>query len=214
MGNERIRLTALIALFSVSFLGVRGVSHYRAIRQSHVPDWSQIPYHLDSWTGTDGKFDPVYGTDPADTSLLRIYSRGDEPPIIAYSGFFGDLSAILEVHTPELCYPAQGWTVLSVNKQAAGDYRGKIIPATDAVVEKAGSERLVMWWYNAGAQPIETRIRYIWAMVALSTVTGRKDGSMVRLETPVVPGEEAMARARIAEFQKDFLPVLDKALPR
>ena len=214
MGNERIRLTALIALFAMSLVGVRAVAHFRPAPQSIVPDWNQVPRRLGGWTGTDGKFDPIYGTDPADTSLLRIYSRGNESPIIVYAGFYSDLSAILEVHSPEVCYPSQGWTILSLGKETPGDYRGKPIPASYAVVDKTGNERLVTWWYTAGAKPIETRIRYVWAMMALSTVTGRKDGSLVRLETPFTHGGETLARARIAEFQKAFLPALDQALPR
>lgn len=214
MGNERIRLTALIALFAVSLLGARAIAHVRPAPQGTGPDWSAVPHRLGSWSGSDGKFDPIYGTDPADTSLLRVYSRGDEPPVILYAGFYSDLSAILEVHSPEICYPSQGWTVLSLGTHPAGDYRGRPVSASDAVVDKTGNERLVSWWYNAGATPSETRIRDVWAMIALSIVTGRKDGSLVRFETPFTQGGEAAARARVLEFQKIFLPVLDKALPR
>jgi EpsI family protein len=214
MGHERIRLIALIGIFSLSLFGIKGVLRYRAGRPTRQPAWSAIPYQLGEWSGTDGKFDPVYGTDPADTSLLRIYTRHDAPPVIAYVGFYGDLVKILEVHTPEVCYPAQGWTLLSSGKSVAGSYRGQPISAADAVVDKGGTERLVMWWYNAGGRPFETRIRYICGMLALSTLTGRKDGSMVRLEVPIRIGDEAGAREAAEEFQTNFLPALEKALPR
>jgi len=214
MGDERIRLTALIALFSVSLFGSTAISRHRASQPKPGTSWSSIPYQMGSWTGADGKFDPIYGTDPADTSALRVYNRGAEPPVILYVGFYNDLVRILDIHTPEICYPSQGWTILSLNKAPIDGYRGKPIPATDAVVNKLGSNRLVVWWFNAGPQPIETRIRYVAAMVALSTLTGRNDGSLVRLETPFPDGDEAPARARVAEFEKTLLPSLDKALPR
>jgi EpsI family protein len=145
---------------------------------------------------------------------LRVYSKSKQPPVIAYVGFYGDLATILEVHTPELCYPAQGWNIASTRKSAGGLFRGGKIAASEIVADKSGDRRLVTWWYNAGSRPFETRIRYVYAMLALSTITGRTDGSIVRLETPVEMNDEAGAHARIEEFRQYFLPALDQALPR
>jgi EpsI family protein len=135
--------------------------------------------------------------------------------VILYVGFFGDLATILDVHTPELCYPAEGWEIhRSGISSGAGDFRGQKIHASQILADKAGNRRLVVWWYNAGSRPIETRIRYIYAMLAMSTITGRTDGSIVRLETPVDAKDEMAAESRIDEFRKDFLPALDRALPQ
>src|SRR6185437_4007954 len=184
MGSQRLRLILLIVIFGCSFAGVRAATRYR-LGQTRQPNWNAVPYQFAGWTGQDGRFDPVYGTDPADTSLLRVYRRGSNPPVIAYVGFYSSLATIMEVHTPEICYPAQGWAILSGGRSNAGMYRGEPIPAREIVVDKTGDRRLVMWWYNAGARPFESRLRYIYSMLALSTVTGRTDGSMVRLETLV-----------------------------
>ena len=212
MGNERKRLTVLIVVSALTFAGVRWATHYR-LQQKRLPDLSVIPYQLDRWSGVDGRFDPVYGADPADTSLLRVYQQGVTPPVIAYVGFFGDLTTILEVHTPEVCYPAQGWTIVRSRKSVAGIFRGARIPAREIIVDKNGNRRLVMWWYNAGPRPFETRIRYVYTLLAISAVTGRTDGSLIRLETPIDADGEAAAGARIEEFQKAFLSQLDRALP-
>ena len=85
---------------------------------------------------------------------------------------------------------------------------------SEIVADKTGDRRLVMWWYNAGSRPFETRIRYVYAMLTLSTLTGRTDGSMVRLETPVGKDGESTARTRLEEFRQGFLPALDGVLPR
>jgi len=128
-------------------------------------------------------------------------------------GFFGDLATILDVHTPELCYPAEGWRILHFGKSIGGDFRGERIHARQIMADKAGNRRLVVWWYNAGSRPIETRILHVYAMLAMSTITGRTDGSIVRLETPVSEDGETAAERRINEFQKSMLPQLDRALP-
>ena len=213
MGKERIRLTVLVAVFALTLVGVRVATRHR-LEQKRAPDWDVVSYQFEGWSGRDTSFDPLYGSDPAGTSLLRIYSKGHNPPVIAYVGFFDDLPTVLEVHTPEVCYPSQGWNIVSSRKLHGGVFRGKQIPAEEIVAEKLGNRRLIVWWYNAGSRVFETRIRYIFAMLAMSTLTGRTDGSMVRLETPVEPGDEAAANTRIEDFRRSFLLNLETALPR
>jgi EpsI family protein len=211
--NERVRITVLVVVFVLTFGGVRAATHYR-LGQHRSPDWNVVPFDVGEWRGTNGGFDPIYGDDPADTSLLRVYRKADGLPVIAYVGFFGDLATVLEVHTPELCYPAQGWGVRQAATGIVGDFRGLHIPAKQIVVEKNGDRRLVIWWYNAGSQPFQTRIRYVYAMLLMSAFTGRTDGSMVRLETPLDGEPETAAMARIEDFQSKFLAALEKSLPR
>ena len=213
MDNQRIRVIVLIVAFVSTFGGVRAATAYR-VRQQRLPNWEVVPYQIGPWQGADGRFDPIYGTDPADSSLLRIYHKGDGQPVIAYVGFFGDLTTIMEVHTPELCYPAQGWGIRSIGDISVGGLRGTQIPARMIVADKSGDRRLVMWWYNAGLRPFQTRIRYVYAMLMMSAFTGRTDGSMVRLETPLGHDSEAAAVARIESFKTSFLPALNGALPR
>jgi EpsI family protein len=213
MGNQRIRLAVVVAvLIATSFCG-RAATHYR-LEQRRLPNWSAISYRIGDWSGSDAQFDPLYGSDPADTALLRVYRQRANPPVIAYVGFFQDLATILDVHTPELCYPAQGWVVLESGIWKPGTFRGKHIPATRIVADKNGDRRLVVWWYNAGSRPFETRIRYVYAMLAMSTFTGRTDGSLVRLETPFNANNESGAIVRIEAFQRVFLPELERALPQ
>jgi len=213
MGNKRIRITVLIGLFATTFVAVQIATRYHR-QQKQEPNWNVVPYQIDGWSGFDGRFDPIYGADPSDTRLLRVYRQAADPPVILYVGFFGDLATILDVHTPELCYPAEGWEIhRSGISSGAGDFRGQKIHASQILADKAGNRRLVVWWYNAGSRPIETRIRYIYAMLAMSTITGRTDGSIVRLETPVGEDGEAVAEKRIELFQRTFLPQLDRALP-
>jgi EpsI family protein len=212
MGNMQKRITLLIALFAVTLAGVQAASRLRETRH-RMPDWSAVPYDLDDWQGKDTTFDPVYGADPADTSLLRVYSRGADSPVILYVGFYRDLTTSLDVHTPEICYPAQGWTISTVNLSHNGVFRRQPIPAKEIVADKTGIKRLVTWWNQAGSQPFETRIRYVYAMLAMSLFTGRTDGSLVRIETPIEADGEAAANARVGEFCKSLLPRLEKALP-
>jgi EpsI family protein len=211
--KQQVRLTVLLLIFVATFGGARAATRYR-VAQQRTPDWHFVPYDMGKWRGVDGRFDPVYGTDPADSSMLRVYQREGEPPVVAYVGFFENLATVMEVHTPELCYPAQGWGIQSIGSNSAQSFRGVQIPARLIVADKNGDRRIVMWWYNAGSRPFKTRIRYVYAMLVMSAFTGRTDGSMVRLETTLGQDSEAAAIKRIEEFQVELLPALREALPQ
>jgi EpsI family protein len=213
MSNTRTRILVLLALFGATFAGVQAATKHR-YAQKRLPSLDGLPYQVGEWSGSDAKFDPVYGVDPADSSFLRVYRRRTNPPVIAYVGFFADLTTILDIHTPELCYPAQGWTIVSAGDSQVANFRGYRIRAKEIVADKNGERRLIVWWYNAGSSPIETRIRYVYAMLAMSTVTGRTDGSMIRLETLVDSAGQAAAERTIDAFQKGFIPELSKVLPK
>lgn len=214
MARREYCIAALVAMLGCTFWVARAAEQYRESQQQE-PDWSHVPYQFGAWKGADASFDPVYGPDPADTILLRSYTTEETTPsVIVYVGFYRNLSTILDVHTPELCYPAQGWAVSSAGSASVGAFRGTKIPAKEITVDKDGTKRLVMWWYNAGGKPFQTRIRYVYAMLMMSTLTGRTDGSMVRLETTFEKGGEALAAERLISFRDSFLPELEKALPR
>ena len=206
------RLVLLIALLGLALAGVHRVENLRR-GQSYSAKWSAVPYQLSNWEGQDAAFDPVYGADPADSSLLRIYTQQNQPPVIVYVGFYRDLTKILEVHTPELCYPAQGWSISRVQPSSGGSFRKHDIRARQLVAEKDGDRRMVTWWYNSGSKTFENRIRYVYATLAISVFTGRDDGSLVRIETPLDKFGEFSARARVDDFRDTFLPSLERALP-
>ena len=94
MGIDRIRLT----FWQHSMQSPLGVCMPRCATawSKAAAGLSAVSYLTDGWTGADASFDPVYGTDPADSSLLRAYSRARGLPVIAYVGFFGDLPSIME----------------------------------------------------------------------------------------------------------------------
>jgi EpsI family protein len=197
MGNQPLRLTILIVLFALTIICARAAAQHR-ISQRFAPDWSAVPRELDGWTGKDGTFDSAYGLDPADTGLLRVYQTAGGQPVIAYVGFYHNLATYMEFHTPEICYPAQGWTLLSSGRSAhVIENRGGQFRPEEAIVEKGGQRRLVVWWYYSGSRAFENRMRYAYAVLILSSLGGRRDGSMVRLETPLNVNDDGLGSRRI-----------------
>lgn len=212
MRVETKRIFLLTGIFLVTAVAAYSAARHR-VSPTRAPDWSSVSSNFAGWRGADTMFDPIYGDDPADTSLLKVFDRKPGESVIVYVAFYRDLAKILELHTPERCYAGQGWQTIKIENTSFGSLRGKTIPMKEMLVEKAGRRRLVLWWYMAGPRPFENRIRYIYAMLAMSTLTGRTDGALVRFETPFDAGQEVTARARIEEFARNFQEQLDKALP-
>jgi EpsI family protein len=214
MAQVRIRIIILIALFGCASWAARAASHYRSDTVRHPPDWAVLPYQLGEWRGWDEKFDPMYGKDPSDSMTLRTYEGKGHKHVFVYIGYYADLPAIMEIHNPEICYPAQGWSIVSHGESNLALYRGKPHRAQQMLVSNVGNNRLVMWWYNVGSHPFEDRLRYVYVFLAFSSLQGRTDGSLVRLEAPLEGEEQEAARIRLERFRNDFLPALDRALPR
>ena len=213
MAANRKHVWILIALFATTAVLVEVATRHRPSQsRSRLPDWQVVSYQIGRWYGVDVAFDPAYGEDPAQTSLLRLYQRKTEESITAYLGYHTDLTKILDLHTPELCYPSQGWRILSQSNATIS--HGDTIPAKEMLVEKAGKRQLVLWWYMAGPRPFKNRIRYVYAMLAMSTLTGRTDGTFVRFETPIEDGQETEAKERIEDFARTFQAEIEKVIPR
>ncbi len=193
-------------------LGVQWAQEYRT-RNLKTLNWDRLPYYLSGWQGENMQFSALFGADPADSSTLREYeSRGRD--IVVYVGFHADLPTTLDYHTPLLCYPAQGWKIVSESKREVGAFRGHRVTASDIVVEKNNERRVVEWWYHAGSRVYEKRLRQTLLMVGRAVVTGRTDGAIVRVETPIVDGSEENARATLHAFSPALLASLERALPQ
>lgn len=212
MGVREIRLGALILLISGTFFAVRMAARYKADQIKNV-HWSRVPYDFGSWRGKDIEFNPLYGGDPADTSLLRVYEDPLGGQVIVYVGFHRDLPSGLDEHTPRLCYPSQGWTILSSGTQSLGPPGRPWFEAREMVVGEGGQRRVVTWWYQTGHRIFDKRIRHVYELMLKAMWTGRTDGVLARLEAPIGPGGESAARQRIARFAQVFLPPLEHALP-
>lgn len=213
MGDQNFRIGILTGLLLCAFAGVEGAQYYKRLQLRQVT-WDRVPKQLGAWDGQDADFSPLFGKDPADATLLRVYRTQDVAPITVYAGFHTNLSDGLEVHTPDLCYPAQGWRVMSGEKCSLGAVRGKQLAAREIVLGKEQEHRLVVWWYFAGSQPFEERIRRVYGMMIQAMFTGRTDGVLVRLETPIDSTGTQGARDRIVTFARLLIPALESALPQ
>lgn len=214
MELKRIRVVVLIVLFAGSLIAAKAATRYRSILLVKPPEWNLVPYSFGEWNGWDVKFSSPEEQDLSDAMLLRAYVGKDHKHVLMFVGYYSDVAAIMEFHTPEVCYPAHGWSIRSEGESGEATFRGQAIRAQRMLVRKVDEDRIVMWWYNAGGHAFEDRLRYVYLSLAMASLRGRTDGSLVRLEAPLEGDSESAAQARLEKFRGDFLPLLEHALPR
>jgi exosortase D (VPLPA-CTERM-specific) len=117
------------------------------------------------------------------------------------------------VHSPEVCLPGGGWEIAWLE-------RADISPQLDipsnynvnrAIIQKGESRLMVLYWFQQRERRIAWDIAAKFWLMVDGITTGRTDGGLVRLTTPILTDEtDAQAEARLF----DMLSALRHELPR
>jgi EpsI family protein len=178
---------------------------------------SGLPLRVGSWQGAE---EPVQGGVEemlaADFNLQRSYLHPVGGIVWLYVGYYGTERGGRPEHTPWACYPSNGWAVLDpaeVLVDAATQRR-----ANEIVVEKDGERRLVHFWYRSSRRSgmlggFDQAVERVLGRI----LTGRADGSLVRLSAPldasVGGADREQARSRLISFGQLLVPLLSEHWP-
>ncbi len=180
------------AIVSVLSRAVEVFSWQLQLREPLAVDTSQLsnlPLEVDRWQGREI---PVEGGGEemldADFNVQRLYLHPIGRIIWLYVGYYGTERGGRLEHTSWICYPSNGWKILS--RQVVDELGGELAQVNEMMVEKAG-ERL--------GHRIES---------------GRAGGSWVSLSTPLVKGgDESAARSQLIAFAREIVPLLQRHWP-
>jgi EpsI family protein len=88
-------------------------------------------------------------------------------------------------------------------------------PANRYLIAKGDSRQLVLYWFWAHDRGVASEYWAKFYLVTDSIKMNRSDGALVRITTPMSPGETAdAAQRRILPFAGDVMPLLDSYIPR
>jgi len=177
----------------------------------------QFPQQLGGWTGTDVPIeqDVLNILGPGDF-LLRIYQNPQSAQYIdLFIAYFRSQRAGDTIHSPQHCLPGSGWTPVE-NKRITLDLPGHApFPANRYLIARGDSRQLVLYWFWAHDRGVASEYWAKFYLVADSIKMNRSDGSLVRITTPMYPGETAeAAQQRVLPFAEQVSPLLDTYIPR
>src|SRR5215813_12626284 len=109
------RLYLAVGLLLLAFLGLQFFSQKRSA--SLQVRLQEFPLQVEGWAGTESRLhSSVVTLLGLDDWLLRLYQHPSRGFVWFYIGFLKNLGA-LGHHSPQVCYPAQGWELLEEGLQ-------------------------------------------------------------------------------------------------
>jgi EpsI family protein len=136
-----------------------------------------------------------------------------QPPIGLFIAYFPSQRTGDTIHSPKNCLPGAGWTFLQSGR-AELDAGKQHLRVGQYVIAKGMERELVLYWYQAHGRAVASEYWAKFYLVADSIRMNRTDGSLVRVITAILPGEdEHSAEARAADFVRQFVPTVGRFIP-
>jgi EpsI family protein len=147
--------------------------------------------------------------------LLRIYRGPGQTDVDLFVAYFASQRAGETIHSPKNCLPGSGWSPVE-SKQVEVHLPGVApFPANQYIIARGSDRRLVLYWYHAHNRAVASEYWAKFYLVADAIRFNRSDGSLVRMTTPLGPGESAdSARQRLMGFASSVVPELNRFIPR
>lgn len=191
--TERIVLIGVLLLVGALSWGLT----LRPVADSDPTRFASLPGTLNGWQSVDLEIEEsVSEMLAADHNVQRAYLHPHRYVVFVYVGYYGTRRGGTPEHTPDVCYPAQGWTVVEATDRTIGGAAG--FDVREFVVEKEGERRLVHFWYRTSHRTGITsiarlRLAHFWGRITRN----RGDGALVRLSTRIEGDDVDGARSRL-----------------
>ncbi len=146
----------------------------------------------------------------------RLYSRKDViAPVDLFLAYFPSQRTGDTMHSPKNCLPGGGWVPISANHMSLTGPGGKPLVVNRYLIGKGLDRMLVLYWFEEQGRAVASEY---WAKAYLVTDAireNRTDGALIRVATPLAPGESLVsAEKRAVEFTEHILPLLPSYIPR
>jgi EpsI family protein len=178
---------------------------------------SQLPVQIGGWNGTDMKIDQqsldVLGKGEF---LSRTYTREHAPaPIGLFIAYFPTQRTGSTIHSPKNCLPGAGWYFDSSKYVDIVDAKGHTAHVGEYVITNGDLKDFVIYWYFAHGRSVANEYKAKFYLVADAIRTNRTDGSLIRVLTPMAPGETVRtAKSRAEGFAEQLIPQLSQSIPK
>jgi exosortase D (VPLPA-CTERM-specific) len=181
----------------------------------HRPGLVTFPLSIEGWTGRMAPIEDktVLRSLGATDYLLADFTFGSNPaPVNFWVAYYDQQLATAAIHSPKDCLPGGGWEYVNVETIPAPVLTadGRQFMVNRGVVAKGLEQMVIYYWIELRGRQITTdfslKLYNLWDSYALQ----RSDGALIRLMSPIMPGEEAAAAdRRIEEFLKRTYPLLE-----
>jgi len=198
-----MRSIVFLALFLALMTGT-GMMTRNQISVPPLHTLDSFPLRLDTW---EGRTEPMEGDVLKALGLtdywLADYTKPDgAAPVTFYIAYYAAQGAGVTTHSPSLCLPGGGWHIEKSWREKINPMTGVVFDASRLLLRKDDTSLLVTYWFEERGRHMTSTYEAKAYLLLDSLRTGRTDGALVRLSTPIMAGETLQEAARRSD---DFL---------
>ena len=135
-------------------------------------------------------------------------------PVSLFIGYFPTQRTGQTIHSPQHCLPGAGWVFDQSGVVDLADRDGRKIQVGEYLISNGGSKAEVLYWYRSHGRTMASDWAAKFYTLADSILYSRTDAALVRIITPVLPGESlASAHGRAVGFAEEITPLLPEYVP-
>jgi exosortase D (VPLPA-CTERM-specific) len=163
-----------------------------------------FPLQIGEWGGKQGRIEDMYLDQlKLDDYLMADFSNGKDL-INAYVAYYASQRKGESVHSPRACIPGGGWRINEFSQTSVEvDAGGRELPVNRALIQLGDQRQLVYYWFKQRDRELTNEYAVKWYIFVDALMRHRTDGALVRLITPVRPGEDiGLADQRLRTFAR------------
>lgn len=178
-----------------------------------------FPRTLDSWEQNGSR--QFLAASVADVLAADDYHQVDfvsdqgAAPIGLFMAYYEDQNDG-GVHSPEVCLPGAGWEIAWIERSDVSAAIGMAEPfnINRAIIQKGETRMMVFYYFRQKDRTIAWDYAAKFWLMFDGIQSGRTDGALVRLTTPILADEpDAAAEARLFELLKALQDPLPRFIP-
>lgn len=166
-----------------------------------------VPKKIGSWTYVANSGLVVPPNDPLlnalySQQLTRVYSDGQNPPLMLLMAQSGSQTGFLQVHRPDFCYTASGYRISAVSPHAI-QLGSSVLPASMMDATAGGIPEHVVFWTRIG-----DRIPGSWTAQKIAVAEQNLRGIIpdaILIRVSMISADGEAARAAIDTFVREML---------
>jgi EpsI family protein len=82
--------------------------------------------------------------------LTRVYNRSDGQSIMLLIAYGGSQDGVVQIHRPEICYPASGYTLTEIEDHVARLAPHVLIPSRFIIADSPARKEQMIYWTRLG----------------------------------------------------------------
>src|SRR5665213_365014 len=207
-------VSCILLMCAIGLAGYFVSARHEIVPERHL--FAGFPTGLGEWHGKPSALDASTEQFLGLTDyVLSDYARKDGRAVNLYVAYYASQRNGLSPHSPSVCIPGNGWQITNLERTSFASSDAKVsLPLNRVVIARGQNKQIVYYWFDERGMKIANEYVSKLYLLRDAMFKNRTDGALVRLTTPVYPGEKEIdADIRLQEFMKMVVPSLDGYLP-